>query len=209
MDIRLSVLLYSEYSMYCNRFLKNIDEALVDIRSAVRLRILNIDNKKIRNQILGSSVISVKIVPCVLVVRINGVVEKYEGQDAFNWLEQLILALSPVPSSPVIEESSPPVAPSDDNPPNPLPEPSLSTPIADLKDEPSESPSIPRPKASVLTGSGAYEFQEFGTTEDVDRSTTKGINTSRGVKKDVVSVAQAMQKAREADFEKLKPPGMP
>lgn len=205
MDIRLSVLLYSEYSMYCNRFLKNLDESLVDVQSAVQLRILNIDNKKIRSQILGSSVISVKVVPCVLIVRMNGVVEKYEGQDAFNWLDQLILALSPAPVSPTVEESIP-IVPIIDNP---IPDPPSSTSVADLKDEPPESPSIPRPKASVLTGSGAYEFQEFGTVEDVDRNTTKGINTSRGVKKDVVSVAQAMQKAREADFEKLKPQGMP
>jgi len=213
MDIRLSALLYSEYSLQCSRFLSLLDGASVDVMSAVNLRLLNIDNKKIRQQILGSPVIDVKVVPCVLIVHVDGVVEKYEGRDAFEWLEHLIAALTPPPPPPPPtpttqetvtdrQQSEPTLAkPSEDIP--------SATSIDDLGEEPPEILPIQRPKASVLTGSGAYEFQEFGEVDDINRSTTKGISSSKGGKKDVVSVAQAMQKARESEFEKLKPPGMP
>ncbi len=237
MSIRLSTLLYSDYSLHCSRLLKLLEDCPVDFQALTSLKIINIDNKKVRQQIKDSKIIQVRMVPCILVVYTDGGVEKFESGEAFNWVNGIINATTPVvqpqpiQSLPITPLPQPPAQPSIQQPPASSAEsapqfvavdaPPMATSIDSLGDEPvetlqqemipvgGETVGIQRPKAGLIASSGSYEIQEFGEEIPVDRATTKGINKDKGSKKDVVSMAQAMQKAREAEFEKNKPKGLP
>lgn len=55
------------------------------------LNLLCIDNPKIRKRILNSKQLEIKTVPCLLFISsLEKRIEKYEGRDCFNWLQNII-----------------------------------------------------------------------------------------------------------------------
>lgn len=85
MDILHSVLLYSKYSVNCNVLMKKIKQL-----PSNDMRMLCVDNEKIRKQIKNDEQLVIKMVPCILIIYSNGSVEQYEGDHAFNYIEAML-----------------------------------------------------------------------------------------------------------------------
>ncbi len=72
-----------------------------------------VDNAKIREQICKSTLVQISEVPCILIVHHDGVVEKYEGNMAFQWIKtqqptQTIQHVQPTHVQPTHVVSQPP-----------------------------------------------------------------------------------------------------
>jgi hypothetical protein len=81
-------LLYSKYSLNCKK--------LFELKSSLPTHIIPmihdvcIDNDKVRNRIMKSQKIKITVVPCLLIIYPTGVVEKYDGTFAFEWINNVI-----------------------------------------------------------------------------------------------------------------------
>jgi hypothetical protein len=81
------VVLFSKYSNACKKFMDTINNGKLNMN----FNYLCIDNKDIRNKIVTSSEIDIKNVPCLLVINEqSGSIDKYEGQDSFIWINDII-----------------------------------------------------------------------------------------------------------------------
>lgn len=107
MDPAYSVLIYSKYSANCKKAFDLMRNSGVDFTS---LQLLCIDNEKVRQRIKQNKQIEVESVPCVLSVFSNGNVEKYDGANVFNWIENIIIRFAPPPLPPQ-PPSQPPMPP--------------------------------------------------------------------------------------------------
>lgn len=181
------VLLYSKYSEPC----KNFVDVLKNIEFPVNY--LCVDNKTTRKRITNSSLIKVTSVPCLLHFN-NDSVNKYEGNDIYNWLENVI----PKPQ-PIIPEQKPqPVLPEQlpikQQPVNEQP-PSLLeyTSIDDIKSDEEDDINFDSVKPIIKTN--PYESEDYITKKKKDN------------KKDgLLSAAMEMAKNRDIDEKSLKPP---
>lgn len=91
MNPEYSVLLYSKYSNNC----KNLTTMITDNNVQIPLQYVCIDNKDVRKRIMDSTKIKIRFVPCILNVFKNGVVELYEGTQAFVLIKNIIQSLTP------------------------------------------------------------------------------------------------------------------
>lgn len=81
------VVLFSKYSNACKKFMDTINNGKLNMN----FNYLCIDNKDIRNKIVTSSEIDIKNVPCLLVINEQSEsIDKYEGQDSFIWINDII-----------------------------------------------------------------------------------------------------------------------
>jgi hypothetical protein len=81
------VVLFSKYSNACKKFMDTINNAKLNLN----FNYLCIDNKDIRNRVISSSEIDIKNVPCLLIINEqSGSIDKYEGQDSFIWINDII-----------------------------------------------------------------------------------------------------------------------
>lgn len=209
---QFSVLLYSQYSSKSKKLLNFISQYRIET-SYFNLTLLCIDNENIRKQILSSKKININVVPCILVIYPDGVVEKYEGTNAFNWMEDKITKLIPK-----LYDEPPPLPPQQLSSPQSLPQSpeqieENATIIDDIESD-EEDMKIMKPKSGIRTDSGNYEIGiDFGEMEEPKREVKRGVKTTtqivKGGKSDILSAAQAMQKLREDDMEKNKPIGIP
>jgi len=92
---RLCVLLYSKYSPMSNKLMNALKSCPIDLNISVGLNIVCIDNEGIRSQILKANKIEISTVPCVLIVYRTGGVEKYEGENAFQWINETVSKFMP------------------------------------------------------------------------------------------------------------------
>ena len=76
--------LYSKFSNSSRNFMDLVNNNGIDYITPVC-----IDNKEIRNKIISSSY-QIQYVPCLLFVYASGSIEKYEGDLAFKWLNEII-----------------------------------------------------------------------------------------------------------------------
>ena len=95
MDFHLCLLLYSKYSPMSVKLLTAMQSSPIDLTSVINLKAICIDNEDIREQILTETKIDVSTVPCILIVYRNGGVEKYQGSNAFQWIEETVRKLMP------------------------------------------------------------------------------------------------------------------
>jgi len=79
------ILLHSKYSRSCLRLIDSLDQ----IADVVELILVCIDNKDIRNQICNSKSIKITKVPCLLILN-DDIVETYDGEKVFLWVNQII-----------------------------------------------------------------------------------------------------------------------
>ena len=92
---RLCVLLYSKYSPMSNNLMTALKSCPIDLSTSVGLTTVCIDNEGIRSQILKDKNIEIVNVPCVLIVYRTGGVEKYEGSNAFQWIDETVSKFIP------------------------------------------------------------------------------------------------------------------
>jgi hypothetical protein len=97
MNVQYSVLIFSRYSSNCKKLTDMITGSGVDFSP---LQQLCIDNAQVRARIKANKQLDISIVPCILSVYPNGVVEKYEAEHAFSWVEDIIKRFAPPPPPP-------------------------------------------------------------------------------------------------------------
>lgn len=79
------LILYSEYSNSCKEFIELLDsDTVIDSN---KLNKMCVDNPDIRHTLLEQNQVIFKKVPCVLVKNPNHSIDVFEGEDAFEWLE--------------------------------------------------------------------------------------------------------------------------
>jgi hypothetical protein len=91
----LCVLLYSKYSPMSSKLMSALSACPIDLSTTVGIRPVCIDNQDIRSQILKDKKIEINSVPCVLIAYNTGNVEKYEGSNAFQWIEETVSKYMP------------------------------------------------------------------------------------------------------------------
>ena len=75
------ILLFSKYSPQCSKLLKKT-------QNFPEIRTIPVDNKNIRKRILKDTQLNITIVPSMLVINATGIIEKYEGMKAFEWIDE-------------------------------------------------------------------------------------------------------------------------
>jgi hypothetical protein len=101
MNSPYSVLLYSKYSDCCKKLFQTIENFGLDIKSVINIKNLCIDNKIVRNRIKQNNQMEITKVPVILTILPDGVVEKYEGEQAFQWIEGIFQQLQPAQPQPI------------------------------------------------------------------------------------------------------------
>ena len=90
MSIKFTILLYSKYSKFSTNIISTVNQYQSIFVENFNMKTLCIDNENIRKRVLNSKKISITCVPSILVIYEDGGVEKYENNDAFNWVEEII-----------------------------------------------------------------------------------------------------------------------
>lgn len=94
------VVLYSKYSQQCQKILQVYDSTTIDY-----MKLVCIDNSAIRKRLTTSPSLSVKTVPCVLLVYPGNEIEKFEGSNVTEWVLNQISQTLPQRTELVMEES--------------------------------------------------------------------------------------------------------
>jgi hypothetical protein len=76
----------------------------IDLSATVGLNTVCIDNQDVRKRLLKNGKIEISVVPCLLIVYRSGGVEKYEGNAAFEWIDEAVSKYSPRVSDPLPTE---------------------------------------------------------------------------------------------------------
>ena len=100
MEPQLSVLLYSKYSSLSKNLMDMMNRSGVDFNNKFSLQTLCIDNEEIRNRIIKNKKIEVTTVPCLLLIFLDGGIEKYDGVNIFEWVKGIIRQFAPPPPPP-------------------------------------------------------------------------------------------------------------
>ncbi len=90
MDIKFTCLIYSKYSDFSKKLLNIMETSGVDFVNIFKLKLLCADNENVRKTILKSKNLDIKNVPCILLIFEDGKIEKYDDNNAFNWVEEII-----------------------------------------------------------------------------------------------------------------------
>ena len=219
---RLCVLLYSKYSPMSSKLMSALSTCPVDLSATVGIRPVCIDNEDIRRQILKDKKIEINSVPCLLIAYNTGNVEKYEGSNAFQWIEETVSKYMPQPQPQPQPQQPQPQQP---QPQQPQPQQQIyhaenqkvkkkvvkkETTMEDLGID-SETEEIVRQPVGVRNGPGSYDMSiEFGEQQEQNRSISKQLKSSTqagtGKTKDLMATAMAMQKERDSgESNKPKP----
>lgn len=222
---RLCVLLYSKYSPMSSKLMTALSTCPVDLSTTVGIRPVCIDNEDIRRQILKDKKIEINSVPCVLIAYNTGNVEKYEGSNAFDWIEETVSKFMPKPTpQPQIQSQiQPQIQPQIQQ----IHQPQYQPQIQQMNEEPKaenqkikkkvvkkettmedlgidseeiETEEIVRQPVGVRNGPGTYDMSiEFGEQEDQNRNISSKLKGSAtGKSKDLMATALAMQKERDS-----------
>ena len=90
MSIKFSVLLYSKYSKFSTEIVSQVNQYQNVFLENFNMKLLCIDNELVRKRIISSKKINISFVPSILVIYEDGGVEKYENNDAFVWVNEVI-----------------------------------------------------------------------------------------------------------------------
>lgn len=220
MEKQLSVLLYSKYSPNSKRLLELIKEVPYDFLTKANINLFCIDNHEIRKRVIKSTKLEINIVPCILNVYSDGGVEKYDGENAFKWIEEIMRQLNPGPSpeqqellrqQELIQKQQEELMRQKENQKNKPKDKDTLTSIEELESESEEEiPIQNRPKAVIRSDAGNYNSKgDFGEIEEPNRNVTRGIKKSIEpvAKGDLMTAALEMQKSRELEDSKTKKVG--
>lgn len=212
-NIESYVLLYSKYSPACNSILDIIKKNMI-----VNVISLCIDNKKIRKRITQKgNIIKIELVPCILIIYQSNYIEKYEGKQAFDIIERMIMYSNK--SDENIEQKTSISTKSEE-----ISKHEVSTigftNLNDLidenvvnKDENQSSHLNLNNKIPIRNGAGGYDITEVDrSAEDTSRvlpNISNKINSKTGDSSNnnnnLMSAALAMQKERESVDAAVKP----
>jgi len=206
---RLCVLLYSKYSPMSNKLMNALNSCPIDLNISVGLNIVCIDNEGIRSQILRANKIEISTVPCVLIVYRTGGVEKYEGENAFQWINETVSKFMP------LSQNQP-----EKNPQKQVSRKIISRPVAkeeeEQEEEQKEEEPIQKPlrkvkfeqqknlkKETTMEELGIEseslqqtQLESYDNSERLEEKELKKSGSAKG--KDLMATAMAMQKERDS-----------
>ena len=204
------ICLYSKFS--------NSSKEFVESSGDLPINFVCIDNKEVRNRVISDSKLKITFVPCILSVFSDGRLEKFEGVDAFKWLENI---KSQTQTS---EQKEQPVKPTENPTEKPTEKPTEQTSEQNNKFSQHDFHSQQmRDKHSKITDldfedetDGLSQVVSSGMKsslndkENLMTKTMNKISTKNTGKKDVMAAAREMEKMREKeDSQKPRPPNMP
>lgn len=183
-----------------NKIMSILSSCPVDLGVMVGLNQVCIDNKEIRNQIAKANKIEITTVPCILIVYKEGVVEKYEGEKAFEWIGEIIKKVTPPPVTP---PKTPPI------------QRIKKKIVEESESEPELEPESPKPQKSKSKSRRSKKettMEELGIEDSEfinEKTEQKAPPNQAAIKaKDLMATAMAMQKERDTvDGGKSKPNG--
>jgi len=215
----MTVCLYSKYSSSCVDFFQD----MVYLRG---IKMLCIDNDEVRKVIEQDRAhYEVVEVPCILVFYKNGRLDKYEGIDAFSWIQdrkqRIIMSsrlLTSVMSSTSTSTSTmDPVAMT----PTMTMRPTIATPAPPVQTPP---PVAQRPVLPVMMEEDAPEIEQKAVpsppmvegermpgdpvmldVSDAQKYATTGNSSVLKKKENILAMAASMAKQRESEFEANDP----
>ena len=200
---RLCVLLYSKYSPMSSKLMTALSTCPIDLSTTVGIRPVCIDNEDIRRQILKDKKIEINSVPCVLIAYNTGSVEKYEGSNAFQWIEETVSKYMPKPTPQPKMNQEPVVEYQEQKIKKKIVKKETTVEDLGIHSENIESEEIVRQPVGIRSGPGTYDMSiEFGEEQDQNRNISKQLKASTqsatGKGKDLMATAMAMQKERDS-----------
>lgn len=200
MDPEYSIFVYSKYSVNCKKIFQLVNETQVDLEKIMgnKLRLLCIDNENVRKRLKGNE-LSIDVVPCILSIFINGVINKYEGEKAFEWIKVLLSKI--VPPKPVPQPIPVQQIPKNIEKKN-IPQ-DKPTSIEDLpfdEEETDRHRNLPQPKRIRDDKQGYVEDENFFPEE-----AKEPIKPNNG-KIDIKSAAEALKRARDETEKEINTP---
>lgn len=230
MEHENSILLYSKYSNVC----KKLTTLIVDSNVQIPIQYICIDNKDVRKRIQNSSTLKIKCVPCILMFK-NGIVEQYEGTQAFILIQNMITSLTPplpyIPQENIVS-SEIPIVKKVSKKQNKKQNQKETTKLEDLSDDDDEEDENPdyededdipepvqikKPKKALRTNAVNEEFEDDLFIDEqpsiIDSSSKTAVklhaNKYTHDKKDIQSKAQDLAKERELSDSQFKKGGIP
>ena len=192
------VCLYSKYSEKCRSFLEYVSTTPLD------MKMLCVDNEKVRELLEQDDPrYHIRMVPCLLIFQMNGVMEKKEGFESFEYVQNVLKQLQVIPTTteskmtmiPVTEkfiQDTPMEKMERFGPQPPKPHPSIPFP-------PSAFDQPPTNDASVMSSSPASTIPT-----DNQELPTEALYVSKK-KENILSLAASMAKQRESEDEQMHP----
>ena len=187
------VCLYSKYSAKCKQFLDYVSQTPID------MKMLCADNEDVRQCIMRDDPkYRIQSLPSILVFHVTGKMQKYEGYEAFEYIDSLTKAMQYQPPPP--EEPPQDTSGRGDSP-------SSSTAIQQHPVQPVSSSTISPPleppiQPSILT---PPEVSKELPPELRDLQIPPEAQQAKINKKDVMSMAASMAKQREMEEEQSHP----
>lgn len=184
-----TIILYSKYSQHSKRLLDSLKSINIDWEKLINLQLLCIDNENIRKRILNSKDIQIKTVPCILIIYSDGVVEKFDGPNSFEWVENIINKHYQSPT-PHIPNSSP-------NPEQPNP---LQSPMQQSSNQPNpmqQSPNQPNHVSSNVQ----YETPTQSTVSNKQHKIRQKTNTKKSKFSNATSIDELVSEDEDEDNE--------
>ena len=86
----INILFYSNYSEACKKFFSHLESSEVNFTQLMYIKFVNIDTEYIRNKLLTDTNVRVEKVPCIVEIRNDGSVNKYEDMNIYNWSNKII-----------------------------------------------------------------------------------------------------------------------
>jgi hypothetical protein len=221
------ICLYSKFSNSSQSFVKSSQD--------LPIQFVCIDNKKVRTRVMSDPNLQITFVPCILSLFPDGRLEKYEGKDAFNWLDNIKQEMqSNTQNNEKMTQatlSKQPLTQQPTQPPTQSVTPSTNKSVETKYDPDSESvysqhdfhSQQMKEKHSKITDLDFEADNESETSKvssgmknsinDKEKLMTKSLNkisTKNTGKKDIMAAAREMEKMREQDeSKKPRPLNMP
>ena len=207
------ILLYSKYSRSCLRILDNVEQ-LNSLTPTPMVQLVCIDNKQTRKQILSSKAIEITKVPCLLILE-DTIVEKYDGERAFQWVSEVVKKLNeqqlpPPPPQTIIQIEPQVVKEQQTKPPSRSSKkkqqrPKKKTRIEDLDDieeeeDEGEEQQVKRPPIPIRNGAGSYSIDEDTVFSEPENDRVEKRSSTSGSKgSGILDLAFAMRQEREKE----------
>ena len=87
---KYTILFYSKFSKSSQALLDTIQSGGNDLLSMLLFRTICVDSKIARTKLTQDKKLEITSVPCILIVDTNGTVSKFEGDNAFNWAQEIM-----------------------------------------------------------------------------------------------------------------------
>lgn len=227
------IVVYSKYSPNSSNFIASINQNMGLLAPYASIDFLCADSAEMRKRITSNKQFSIQQFPTALLMMPDGVVQTYEGADAFAWLHEVVSKLTPPPPpQTLVEPPPPPVKPKKTKkkrrkhrkrPPPPssseesseeeeeksrLPVGVHASPEGrdDTWEQPKRKPRKRKPKrSSVPVEEGVTALQDLDTTDESGDDDDEPIRKSRKPPRHVLKGPGGYEKAEEFTHQAVQP----